>query len=205
MITKTFLKTKYTKEKKSVRIIAKELGCSESRVTYWLLKHGIQKRTISEAIYTLANPDGDPFLFKKPKTSKDWFIFGLGLGLFWGEGNKVNKHSLRLGNTDPALVKLFIQFLQKIYQIDTDRLRFGLQIFSDINPQEALAFWQEYLQISSNQFFKTIITKSTRPGTYKKRNQYGVVTVYFSKSKLRDTIIAAIGDLQKGSIPHLPS
>jgi len=125
--------------------------------------------------------------------------------LFWGEGNKVNKHSVRLGNSDPALIKAFINFLESAYKIDKKRLRFGLQVFSDVSPEAALDYWCKYLKIPRSQFFKTVVTKSTKEGTYKRKNIYGVLTVYFSNSKLRDIITAAIEELRLGKVPHLPS
>jgi len=201
MLKADFLKKEYEIKKKSVRDISLELKCSENTVTYWLNKHKIKKRTISEAIYQRANPLGDPFKFTPPKTTQSHFLYGLGLGLFWGEGNKVNKHCVRLGNADPALVKIFIEFLVEIYKIDKNRLRFGLQIFSDISPQSAVSFWTKYLNVPKNHFYKVIVTPSITKGTYRKKSQTGVVTVYFSNSKLRDSIINAIEELREGKLP----
>src|SRR5256885_1058329 len=103
--TKEDLSRLYTKEGKSVYEIASLYNCSQNKVNYWLAKFEIKKRTISEAIYQKRNPDGDPFLFKTPETLKSMLLFGLGLGLYWGEGNKKNKNTVRLGNTDPRLIK----------------------------------------------------------------------------------------------------
>lgn len=153
----------------SVRKIAEEIGCSENKVTYWLQKHNIDRRTISEAIYTLSNPKGDPFVVRKLITNREWFIYGLGLGLFWGEGNKVNKHSVRLGNSDPALIKSFLFFLETAYGVDKRKFRFGLQIFTDISPDEARDFWRKHLNVPEKSFYKTIVTKSVRAGTYRKK------------------------------------
>ena len=119
MISKEYLVEMYVTKRKSVALIAAELHCSQNKITYWLQKYKIQKRSISDAIYSMHNPHGDPFNFTTPTTAEDWFLYGLGLGLFWGEGNKVNKHSVRLGNTDPALIKVFITFLQQLYKINT--------------------------------------------------------------------------------------
>lgn len=201
MIRKSFLKVKYSKQRLSVRQIANELNCSQNTVTYWLNKYGIQKRTISEAVYALSNPEGDPFSFKTPSSSKEWFLYGLGLGLFWGEGNKVNKHSVRLGNSDPALIKSFIDFLEKIYRIDKNRLRFGLQVFSDMPAQGTLSFWSNFLQIPEDRFYKTIVTPSVKRGTYRKKSAHGVLILYFSNSKLRDIILTAIEELRIGKLP----
>ena len=48
LLTKQFLEKEYVNNKKSGREIAKEIGCSNSKVYYWLDKFGIDKRTKSE-------------------------------------------------------------------------------------------------------------------------------------------------------------
>ena len=123
-------------------------------------------------------------------------MYGLGLGLFWGEGNKVNKNSVRLGNTDVDLIIKFLQFLKVIYRIDTKKLRFGLQLFNDIPKNKALEYWTTRLNVSMNQFQKVVVTESVQKGTYRKKSEYGVLTVYFSNTKLRDIIMNAITELR---------
>jgi len=202
MIDKGILKLFYIEQKKSVNQIASEIGCSQNKVTYWLQKYGIHRRSISEAVYIRSNPQGDPFLYRTPKCNEDWFLYGLGLGLFWGEGNKMNKNSVRLGNTDADLIKFFLFFLKKIYNIDESKLRFGLQLFNDIPKRKALTYWSRALNVSVDQFQKIVVTKSVRSGTYTKKSEYGVLTVYFSNTKLRDTIMGAITELRvKGTKP----
>lgn len=203
MITKQFLTREYIKKKRSVSEIAKELGCSNNKVTYWLQKHSINRRTISEAIYTKSNPTGDPFAFKKPTHAEDWLLYGLGLGLFWGEGNKANRHAVRIGNTDPALLRVFLQFLKKIFDIDQTKLRFGLQIFSDTPEHSAKAFWKQELNLHDSQFQKVIITPSKKVGNYRHKNKNGVLTIYFSNVKLRDSIVSAIEALQTTSYANV--
>lgn len=197
MINKLELHTLYTHENKSAKDISLLLKCSENKVHYWLNKHEIIKRSIAEATYLKANPYGDPFKFKQPNSPDDWFLYGLGLGLYWGEGNKANTHAIRLGNTDPDLVKRFLLFLNKIYCIDLDRLHFGLQIFNDIEPEKALSFWSKTLNVSKKRFYKVTVSRLNRKGTYLKKTKYGVLTVYFSNKKLRDTIVDAINELRE--------
>lgn len=201
MIDKKFLITKYIQQLRSAAQIAEELNCSENKVHYWLKKYEIPKRGISQAVYARLNPNGDPFLFSVPKSDKDWFLYGLGLGLFWGEGNKVNRNAVRLGNTDPDLVAQFIYFLRRIFRIDENKLRFGLQLFSDTPEQEALNFWRKKLQVPAEKFQSVVVTPSVASGTYRKKNKYGVLTVYFSNTKLRDTIILAIDELRGNKMP----
>lgn len=198
MISFVILENLYLKDKKSVSVIARELNCSENKVNYWLHKHSIPKRSISEAVYLQNNPTGDPFTIKVPSTDYEWFLYGVGVGLYWGEGNKMNNHAVRIGNTDPDLLKKFLEFLHTFFNIDKSRLHFGLQIFTDINPTEAKHFWCEKLSLQSEQFQKIVVSKSLhKNGTYRKKSQHGVLTIYFSNTKLRDIIVGAIEKLRK--------
>lgn len=99
-------------QKKSVYEMSKELKCSENKINYWLSKYRIKKRSISDAVYIKVNSNGDLFSSSKFKTNHDWFLYGMGLGLYWGEGIKADRHSVRLGNTDPALIKMLSNFLR---------------------------------------------------------------------------------------------
>lgn len=194
---KALLEQWYTREKKSVCVIAEIAGCSQSKVNYWLKKFNIPKRSISEAIYTKRNPQGDPFLFKNHPPFTQSFLFGLGLGLYWGGGTKMNAMSVRLGNTDPHLVRLFLLFLKEMFNIDESRLRFGLQIFRDMDQKKEEKFWQTFLKVPAHQFYKTINTRSGSLGTYRTRSTHGVLTVYFNNKKLRDVLVNEIERLRK--------
>lgn len=182
----------YIDQKMSVTSIARQLGCSTNRINYWLAKYSIKKRSISEAIYLHNNPNGDPFTIRPVKSVSDAMLVGLGIGLYWGEGTKANKYSVRLGNTDPDLLNKFIEFLTYSCGVDKDSLKFGLQIFTDIDPEEALTYWQNKLAIKRSQFYKTTVTISGSIGSYRKKSLYGVVTVYYHNKKLRDTIVSML-------------
>jgi len=182
----------YIRKGMSVQNIADKLGYSRRGVKYWLDKYGIKSRTMSEAIYLWHNPNGDPFEFTRPKTMKEAKLFGLGLGLYWGEGTKSNKHCIRLGNTDPNLINKFIEFLERIFGINRKDLKFGLQIFTDINVHEALTYWTKALRVDKKQFQVPVVTKSGSLGTYRKKSQYGVVTVHYNNKKARDILVSLL-------------
>lgn len=196
MISKDKLNFLYVDKKLSSLEIAKLLDCSTSQVNYWLGKYAISKRSISEAVYQLKNPSGDPFKFNSPVKAKDYFLFGLGLGLFWGEGSKRNMHAVRLSNSDPALVKKFIDFLVNIYQIDRKKLKFQLQIYGDLNTNKMISFWAKYLSVKNTQFFKTIILEKRGQGTYLKKMKSGVIILHFGNTKLRNLICSQIANIE---------
>lgn len=195
MIQREELECLYIKEGKSMQEIARILSCSVHKIAYWMDGYNILRRSISDAIYRKHNPNGDPFLVHKPKTLKEKELFGLGIGLYWGEGNKANENSIRLGNTDPKLIYKFIEFLVKIYKIDRRKLKFGLQIFSDMDPAEALSFWIKKTGAKQSQFQKVIVTPARGIGTYRKKTKHGVLTVHYNNKKLRDIICGEIDNI----------
>lgn len=176
----------------SMMEISKELGFSVHKVAYWMAAHNIKRRTISDAVYTKYHPKGDPFKLKTPVTADEWKLLGLGIGLYWGEGTKANQHSVRLGNTDPELIKTFIEFLIKICGIKFEDLKFGLQLFTDINSEEALRFWMNQLNANRSQFYKITVSISGSIGNYRQKSKYGVLTVMYHNRKLRDILVAML-------------
>jgi hypothetical protein len=184
-MNKNILKNLYIKAHKSVPEIAKDIKCSEHKVNYWLSKYKIPKRTISEAIYIKYNPKGDPFKFNVPKTVNDAKLFGLGLGIYWGEGNRMNKNSVKLGNSDPSLLRTFIKFLTRLFSVKKNKLKFQLHIFTDIDIKEAERYWMREIKLDKNQFYKPVIIKSGSLGTYRRKSRYGVLTIYFNNTKLK--------------------
>ncbi len=192
---KDILQKLYIQKKLSSIEIAKKFKCSEHKVNYWLGIYKIKKRTISEAIYQKNNPKGDPFLFVEPKKINDVFLFGLGLGLFWGEGTKKDSHTLKLSNSDPNLIKKYLDFLIKIYNINKNKLRFEIQTYNDIDPQNLMIFWRKVVSVKKNQFYKTTILTKRGEGTYHTKMKYGVLVVHFNNIKLRNLICSQIANM----------
>lgn len=184
----------YEGKKLSMMQISKELGCSHHKVAYWMSEYRIKRRSRSQAVYLTHNPRGDPFRIKEPQTKNEAILYGLGVGLYWGEGNKASLNLIRLGNSDPALLRCYIRFLTELCGVKHEFLKFGLQIFSDIDIDTALNFWVNELNVSKEQFFEPMVTISGSIGTYKKKSEYGVVTIYFGNTKLRNIVAVQIAE-----------
>jgi len=189
ILSREVLNKLYIKENKSTSQIARIFNCSENKINYWFNKFKIPKRSISEAIYVKNNPNGDPFEFIAPKNIEESELFGLGLGLYWGEGNRANKTTVRLGNSDAKLIKKFIEFLVKFFNIDKNDLKFHLHLFSDINIQKARNYWVKQLNIKRSQFYKPTVTISGKLGNYKNKSENGVLTLYYGNVKLKNILI----------------
>ena len=197
MIKKEVLEALYLKKNLSMKEISTKLGFSVNKVSYWMKFHGIKRRSISEGVYIKNNPKGDPFLFNKPKVESQSFLLGLGMGLYWGEGTKANKHSVRLGNTDPKLILWFIKFLKEFFSVDKKNLRFGLQVFSNMPEDKVLDFWVKELRVSRKQFMKVVVTNKRGLGTYTRKIEHGVLTVYFHNIKMRNILVGEIEKLKE--------
>lgn len=194
MIEKNILETLYSNGF-SMMDIAKKLRVSSAQIGYWMDQYGIKRRSISEAIYKKRNPNGDPFLIKYPLTKYERFLRGLGLGLFWGEGMRANKNGVRLGNSDPLLILYFRDFLEKICGIKKEKIKYSLLVFGDVSLQRAIDFWCNILTINPAQLGKPSLVKLRGKGTYKKKNQFGILQIACYNSKLKIIIDGMIRTL----------
>lgn len=177
--------------------ISRKLDCSANKISYWMKYHNLKRRTISESVYVKCNPSGDPFSFRAPVTKQEQFLYGLGLGLYWGEGTKANKYSVRLGNTDPKMVLIFISFLETFFNVPRKDLRYGVQVFSTMKAADVLSFWMKELSASKNQFMKVVITPKRGEGSYGRKIEHGVLTIYYHNKKMRDILVSKIDKLRK--------
>lgn len=182
-VSKKQLINLYTKGK-SMNDVAKYLKCSIHKVVYWMKKYGIKRRSHSEATYLKANPNGDPFKIKSLLTPNEKFLMGIAIGIYLGEGNKVVKHSLRIANSDPLIIKLFLQFLFDICRFQSNRISYSIVCFNDAKSNEARLYWANQLKISPQKFGKITQIPTRGEGTYKKKSQFGVCTVQANNMKL---------------------
>ena len=161
------------------------LGCSQHKIAYWLSKHGIARRNRSDANYLKYNPDGDPFKIKHDLNSSEMFLYGLGLGIYWGEGAKTSKYSLRVSNTDVGIIKAFRQFLLNVCGLKLNKITYSIISFNDVDSNVARGYWSKQLGILPEKFGKITIIPKQGKGTYKKKSAFGVCTLQVSNIKLR--------------------
>lgn len=183
---------------KSMAQIARQLGCSVHKISYWMNEYQIKRRTRSEATYLIGNPDGDPFDLRNINnlSKEDMFLYGLGIGLYWGEGEKTTKHAIRVTNSDPYVIIRFRDFLIKTCQLKPTKIRYYLICFNDIKPDVARVYWANLLQISPKKFGKIVEIPSQGKGTYKMKSKYGVCTIYAGNMKLKSWIMSEMEKLR---------
>jgi hypothetical protein len=168
--------------------ISDKTGRSLHQVIHCLDKYDIPRRFPSEAAYIKWNPNGDPFKIKNKLNKNEILLKGLGLGLYWGEGNKASDHSVRLGNSDPKLIRSFREFLIKICGIKEEKLRYSLLLFNDASKSNAIDFWNKELDLMPNRIKSIFSLKPRGKGTYKKKSMTRVLIIEFCNTKLKKKI-----------------
>jgi hypothetical protein len=182
------IKEEYQKGK-SAKEAGERLGISEKKVRYWMRKAGIKARSWSEATYCKRNPKGNPFkIIDQLQNSKDLMLFFVALGLYLGEGTKKGKHNVALGNTDPGILRAFLNFLRTICKVDESRIFAELNIFDDVNTEDARAYWTQAVGISKKQI-RHVACRKSKGGTYKNKSRYGTLTIKVCNFKLKKIII----------------
>lgn len=106
-------------------------------------------------------------------------LFIAGLMLYWGEGDKATKSSVRLSNSDPLLVKLYVDFLEKVCRIPSEKIKAQMLIYPDIDRESNLRFWSFATGIPLSRFTKSVLIE----GRHKtKKLGQGVCTIVVSNS-----------------------
>lgn len=180
----------------SMQKISEKLNCSLHKVAYWMSKYGLSRRTRSEATYLSFNPNGDPFSIREIKTIDDALLMGLGLGIYFGEGTKVAPHQVRVANTDPVILTLFIKFLIDICGLRKDKISYSIVCFNDSNVEDVVNYWSSIFSIPKEKFGKIVQIPPQGKGTYKRKSQYGVCTVNVNNVKLKQWLLKKLVDVK---------
>jgi len=187
----------YVSGKLSEAQIAKRLSIAPKHVRRALNVRKVTRRTRSEAIRYLyiTKFDKKPFELKKGLSKREHALKIAGVMLYWGEGSKKG-NTVALANSDPSMVSVFMRFLRDICGIDKDRVRATIHYYGDHDPKELLSYWSRITRIPPAQFYKPFLHANTK-GTYKKKSQYGTISVQYSDKKLLRLINDWIQEYQK--------
>jgi len=135
----------------SVRQTADRLSVGCSKVRYSLEKQSIARRGIGSAIRLLqvTKYGKKRFCIKSNLTEKEKYLKVAGIMLYWGEGTK-SGNSVVFSNSDPFMVKKFLDFLRVICRVDETRLRLLLHLYSDQNEKHLKEYWSKITEIPIN-------------------------------------------------------
>lgn len=107
--------------------------------------------------------------------------------LYWAEGQK---RDFSLSNTDPALIKVFVNCL-KDFGIPKENLRVTIRIYEDLNKEKACDFWAKVIEIPKEKILNVNILKGKKEG----KLEYGMCRVRVTKGSYLLKLLNAIKNI----------
>jgi hypothetical protein len=121
---------------------------------------------------------------------REFFIAGL--FLYWGEGTKTSVASTSLSNTDPAMIRFFIQWLQ-LLGVSRDRLKVYIHLYSDMDARRELHHWSKVLDLPLTAFRKPYIKTSKRSGlSYPQKFTHGTCNLIYENRDISEYVRMAL-------------
>lgn len=96
--------------------------------------------------------------------------------LYWAEGSKKD---FGLSNTDPNLIKVYVESLRDLFNVSDDRFRISIRIYEDLDKEKCLQFWSGIVKIPKEKF----VSVNILPGKKKGKLPYGMCRVRISKGE----------------------
>lgn len=103
--------------------------------------------------------------------------------LFIAEGGK-RTSSIVFGNSDQNIIKMFLNLLRSVYEVDESRFRVTVQCRVDQDSKKLESYWQKVTNISKQQFYKPQIDKRTKGKPTKKSEYKGVCRIDYFSAKI---------------------
>lgn len=183
---------------KSYQEISAELGVAKSTLSNWF--RGVDfSKAIREELTKVANKKAAKHLrelnrtrgialevqyemaekeaLKEMKLYRNVPLFSACIATYRSVGLLAHKNQLRLTNTDPELLRMFVVFLERFCGISQTDLRLAVFIYKDLDEKKCKRYWSRKTGIKT--FHKTQILL----GQHKtKRLAYGTATVVLTNS-----------------------
>lgn len=81
--------------------------------------------------------------------------------LYWAEGSKKD---FGLSNTDPDLIRVYVNGLREVFQVSDSRLRISIRLYEDLDREKCLSFWSKVVKIPKEDFIGVNIVKGKKKG-----------------------------------------
>lgn len=123
-------------------------------------------------------------------------LFIAGLYLYWGEGNKSGQANVGISNTDPAVIRAFLDWAT-VMGIPREKLYVRLHLYIDMNVERETLFWSGILKLPLTQFRKPYIKTSTLSGLTYKTVGHGTCNLRFENMPMWEYITMALAYLRE--------
>lgn len=115
--------------------------------------------------------------------------------LYWAEGSK-GRNSVQFVNSDPAMVRYFVEFLRHFYGVQNHRFRVACNLFADhlARQREIEQFWLDTLELPTSCLRKSTVNVYSKYSKKKRQGRlpYGTVRVCVHSTELVQSIYGSI-------------
>jgi hypothetical protein len=129
---------------------------------------GSKKRRIKKELQALA--EAKSLVGMLSKKEKLLFLSAL----YWAEGSKKD---FSLSNTDPFLIKIFVEFMREVFELEDDRFYINVRLYEDLDKEKCLSFWSEVVRIPKSNLKGVNILQGKKKG----KLQFGMCRVRVAK------------------------
>lgn len=168
----------------SIREVEKRFGIPKSTLSGWFknlelaeeLKEKLKKRRLRDLVKARksavvwhnaqkrdrlkkAKEEANKVFLKIDLGSKIILELALSM-LYLGEGSKSN--ATAIGNSNPLILKFFIEALKELYNFDVSKIKCELHLRADQDIDDAKKYWSRKLEISLKNFTSVSVDKRTQ-------------------------------------------
>jgi hypothetical protein len=122
-------------------------------------------------------------------------IHAAGCMLFWAEGSRA-RNTVDFVNSDPAMIKVFVQFLRSCYAVPDSKIALTCNLFADheSRQREIEDFWLELVGLPRTRLRKTTVNRYSKYSKKKRRNKlpYGTCRFTVCDTQLVQNLYGAI-------------
>ena len=113
-------------------------------------------------------------------------VFIAGLMLYWGEGDKRTNSQVRLTNTDPEMMRLFVFFLRNICRVPDEKMRGNVIIYPDLDATACVEYWSKRIRVNEKSFTKCAVISGRHPS---RKISNGICIVIVSSTYLKVKVL----------------
>jgi len=121
--------------------------------------------------------------------------YAVGCVLHWAEGDKT-RNSVRIANSDPELLGLFVDFLRRHFNVRSDQIAIHCNLFADhIERRAAIEeFWLARLGLPGSSLRKSVVNTYSKHSQKKRQNKlpFGTCKVVVHSTAIQQTILGSI-------------
>jgi transposase-like protein len=187
----------------SIKEIARRLGVSQSSASIWVRDIELtfdEERDRLERARTLRSQSRRAYFRDRrlefqaegrEQARRGNAGHATGCMLYWAEGCK-SRNAAQFVNSDPAMVRYFVEFLRREFAVPNEALRIDCNLFADhlVRQREIEQFWLDTLGLPASCLRTSTVNVYSKHSQKKRRNKlpYGTVRVCVHSTRIVQSI-----------------